>query len=252
VSEQDLVCFNSIGQIRWKFVAGREVTDNLGRTFAPPYGLTAFAVVRPRDSKSSQVVVSSLHNWSFPNQVALLDGKTGKLISEYWHRGHLTELAVADLDHDGHPEILLGGVNDAVEYKCATVVVFDHRKVAGSAGDPRGQPYFQGMPLGTEKWTVFFPRTPISNHEEFNRVESILVTPDRIRVVVGEGPRPQNVFAVVYEFDFSLRPINAVLSVALVGRYLELQDDGKLPRESADVTAGRLMSQVRVIKGEGS
>jgi len=250
VSEQALVCFNSEGRIRWKFVPGREVTDNRGHTFAPPYGIRAFAEVRSSDSKRAQIVVSSLHNWSFPNQIALLDGKTGSLISEYWHRGHLTELAVADLDHDGHPQLLLGGVNDAEEYKCATLVVFDHRRVSGSTRDPHGAPYFKGISPGTEKWTVFFPKTPISKYEEFNRVQSILVTTDnRIRVVVGEGPRPQNL-AVVYELDYGLRPINAVLSVDLVGRFLEMQGTGKLPKESAYVTAEHLMRQVRVIKGD--
>jgi hypothetical protein len=177
-----------------------------------------------------------------------LDGKTGNLISEYWHRGHLTELAIADLDHDGHPKILLGGVNDASDYKCATLVVFDHRRVSGSTRDPLGQPYFQNMPPGTEKWALFFPKTPISEREEFNRINYLLVTADRIRVNVSEGIFTENPVQVVYELDYNLQPINTSLSGELVGRLFEMQAAGTLPRESAYVIAERLMRQIKVIK----
>jgi hypothetical protein len=83
-------------------------------------------------------VVSSNHHWSFPNQVAVLDGKTGKLLSEYWHRGHLLHMTITDIDGDGEPEVLLGGVNDAPEYKQATLVVFKVPMISGASKNPAG------------------------------------------------------------------------------------------------------------------
>jgi hypothetical protein len=50
-------------------------------------------------------------------------------------------MASADIDGDGEPEILLGGVNDALEYKRATLVIFDHRNISGASKNPNGGVY---------------------------------------------------------------------------------------------------------------
>jgi hypothetical protein len=85
--------------------------------------------------------------------------------------------------------------------------------------------------------------------EEFNRVSSLRVTADTIRVNVSEGIFTENPVLVIYELDYNLRAVNASLSGELVGRFMEMQGDGKLPKESPIATAERLISQVRVIKG---
>jgi hypothetical protein len=250
--ESSLLCFEADGRLRWRFVPGqKEVVDNRGRSFAPPYIVYAFGVVRSPSLPSSRIVVSSVHHWSYADQVAILDGKTGKLVSEYWHRGHLNRLAVADLDGDGEPEVVLGGVNDAPEYKQATVVVFDDRRVSGACSDPQGRVYFQGMSPGTEKLVVFFPKTPISQQQEFNRVADIRVGSGRITVVVAEGIVLDGSPTMIYEFDYGFRPITAQMGGSLQQRYLELQATGKLPEESPYVMAERLLRQVKVIRPRG-
>jgi hypothetical protein len=181
-----LVCFNRNGTLRWQFLPGKSVRDNRGREFPPPYWPATFAVVRAKGS-DARIVVSSNHHWSFPDQVAVLDGRTGRLLSEYWHRGHLPHMALADLDNSGRPEVLLGGVNDAPEYSQATLVVFDDRKIAGASCDPRGAVDFQGMAPGTEKHIIFFPRSLISQNEEFNRVVDVRVASAGITVFRRRG-----------------------------------------------------------------
>lgn len=155
-SERSLYCFDSAGRVRWRFTPGRTVVDNLNRTWSPPYLITAFEVVDSRKSKTKSVVVSSVHNYSFPTQVALLDGKTGRLLSDYWHRGHLLHLAIADLDGDGEPEILLGGVNDALEHRQATLVVFDQHNLSGSSRNPQGKTYFKDWLRARRNTSYFF------------------------------------------------------------------------------------------------
>lgn len=247
--KNSLLCFEPDGRLRWRFVPGRkEVVDNLGRSFAPPYCVSAFGVVRSPSLPSSRIVVSSVHRWSFADQVAVLDAKTGKLVSEYWHRGHLSTLAVVDLDGDGEPEVLLGGVNDAPEYKQATVVVFDHRRISGGCGDPQGKVYFRGMSPGTEKLVVFFPKTAISQQQEFNRVVAIRVGSGRITAEVAEGIDQVNSPRMIYEFDFGFSPITAALDGGLEQRYTDLQAASKLPKESPYTTAERLLRQVKVIR----
>ena len=244
--EMPLTCFDPSGKVRWEFIAGKTVVDNLGRSFAPPYWPNNFQVFRSKSSRPAHVVVVSNHNWTFPTQVAALDGRTGKLLSEYWHRGHLLHMASADIDGDGEPEILLGGVNDALEYKRATLVIFDHRNISGASKNPNGGVYYQGMSSGTEKRVVFFPRTEISRNLEFNRVSGVTVASGRIRVIVVESTDENGPY-VVYELDYQLRPINVALSNILMEAYRMKQANGLLPKESLDAVAERLKSEMLVL-----
>jgi hypothetical protein len=169
-------------------------------------------------------VVSGFHFWSFPNQIAVLDGKTGRLISEYWHRGQLRDMVVIDLARDGRPKVLPAGVNDAPEFKCATLVLFDGSEISGANCDPQGQPYFQGMGRGT------------------------LDFGGRIQLIVREGIKVTDPY-MVYELDYNLAPVSAMMSRELIAEYKKLQDAGKLPIESPYVTADRSMRQIRVVQG---
>ena len=178
--------------------------------------------------------------------MAVLDGRTGMLVSEYWHRGHLLHMASADLDGDSEPDILFGGVNDSREYKRATLVIFDHRKIAGASQNPKGGVYYQGMSPGTEKRVVFFPRTAISKDLEFNRVSGVTLASGRIRVIVNESTDEHDPY-VVYELDYQLRPINVALSNTLMEQYRIKQASGLLPKESIADIAERLKSEMLVI-----
>jgi hypothetical protein len=242
-----LVCFDHRGHLRWQFIPGRDhVKYKDSRDFGRPYMVCNFALVPQPSSKASDIAVTSVHEYSFLGQVALIDGRTGKLKSDYWHRGQLNVLAVADLDGDGEPEILAGGVNDAPEYKQATMVVLDHRRVSGSSKDPAGAVYYPGMPPANEKAIVFFPRTPVSVGLEFNRVRLVRVTGERITIEVSEGISAYDPY-VVYEMDFSLRVRKATLSDQLNNRYVQMQLTGVLPKEPIATIEERLASQVKVL-----
>lgn len=241
-----LICFAADGAIRWEFVPARIVTDNRSEQFTPPYTICVFRPLFRRGARTGEVAVASVHNWSFPTQVAVLDGKTGRIRGEYWHRGHLRYMDVADLDGDGEPEILLGGVNDAPEHKCATLVIFDHRRVSGASRDPRGVPHFRGMTAGTEKRIVFFPRSPASLHHEFNIVNDVRAASGRITVTVVENESIEGPF-VIYEFDNSLRLLTVALSPEAQERIGALQKAGETPEESMDAIADRLKREVVVI-----
>jgi hypothetical protein len=114
IDPPEILYFNGSGKVKWAYAASRTITDSGSREWTPPY-FARFAVITPK-AGPRRVVVSSLHYWSYPNQVVVLDAN-GKVQGEFWHRGHLDHIAVTDLDDDGEPEIILGGVNDAPEYK---------------------------------------------------------------------------------------------------------------------------------------
>jgi hypothetical protein len=106
-ARRSLCCFDGDGKLRWEFVPGRTVVDRYGHSYAPPFWPNSLALLSSERSRS-WVVVSSHHHWSFPNQVSILDALTGRQVTEYWHRGHLLHMTLADLDADGRPELLLG------------------------------------------------------------------------------------------------------------------------------------------------
>jgi hypothetical protein len=246
-SDCQVFCFNSNGAVRWQFIPGKKVIDNLGREFVPPFWANSIDLIHVRGSSNTRVVISSNHHWSFPNQVAVLDGKTGRLVGEYWHRGHLSHMVVVDIDDDGIPEILLGGVNDAPDYKQATLVILDGRRVRGCTLDRQGIPYFRGIEAGAERSIIYFPRTPISKDAEFNITIELRVALGRITIIVAEGIskiEPN----VVYELDYHMHVISVTLSDQLQNRYKELQTLGTLPIESSDVITERLKSQVKVLQ----
>lgn len=242
-----LNCFNSDGSRRWEFTPGKTVTDNLGRQFTPPYATRAVQILRRAGDRRGSVVVSSVHNYSFPSQLAIADGETGELTAEYWHRGHLCHLAVADLDGNGEPEILAGGVNDAPEYKQATLLLFDRRALAGATPHPGGGSYFEGIRPVSARRTIFFPKSVLSETQEFNRVRGISVEPKRVVVDVAEGISEQDTPSVIYEFDYDLRLCNVVLTDEFQNRLRQLQAGRRVPVESPEAMVERLKSELRVL-----
>jgi hypothetical protein len=247
--DRSLICLDARGSRRWEFLPGKTVRDNLGRQFQPPYWPQVFRLVQSGNSGSSRIIVSSDHQFSFPSQVAVLDAATGKLLSEYWHRGHLYCMAAADINGDGETEILLGGVNDAPEHKQATLVIFDNRRISGATRNPRGGLYFEGMQTGTEECVVFFPRTAINRDQDFNVVKDVRTTSNSITVIVAEGidrSAPQ----VVYEFDHRLRLINVMLSTELQEMYSRLTRLGEIPKQSDEQIVNDLKNGISIVRNQ--
>lgn len=241
-----LVCFSGTGKIRWEFFTKRKVVDAQSREWAPPYIPCDFAIIVSK-SGSARVVFTSVHYWSFPSHTVVLDS-AGKLLGEFWHRGHLNCMASADLHGDGFPQLLLGGVNDAPEYRQATLLVFDPEKLAGSSCSPAGDTYFQDLGPGTQTAEMFFPRTPVSRGQEFTRVAQIIVADGRITVLTAESILQQDVNRVIYDLDFHFNVVNAFLTDPIKARYHELEARGQIPKGSIASEGERLKKEVKIIR----
>src|SRR2546422_2986690 len=98
------------------------------RKFVSPYFISNVQVLPASSRMPARVLVSSNHHLTYPNQVAVLDGR-GAIVGEYWHAGHLLTVAQAELVGKGSIQVLLGG--DDKTHRQATVVVLDPGKLTG-------------------------------------------------------------------------------------------------------------------------
>ncbi len=240
---QSLLCFSGSGATMWQFIPGRSVTYHSSTSFAPPFWVFNIGVVPAAGTRRPRLVVNSIHDWSFPDQVALLDPASGRLESQYWHRGQFRCMAVADIF--GKPLVLLGGVNDAPEYHQATLVALDTTGVAGSSADPDGRPYFDGMAAAKERCAIFFPNTQLTPAGWFAQVGDIRAEQERLTVAVFE---PIDNEYIVYEFDHDFRLLTVAASDIWVKGYLQLQAEGKASRQPISAALAHIRDSVRVIR----
>ncbi|MGA8030356.1 MAG: hypothetical protein WB992_24700 [Bryobacteraceae bacterium] len=249
-SGDKLFCFDDRGKVRWSFTPGRTVYDLGGSVMVPPYFINSVKVAAAKQAANTRIVISSNHYKDQPDQVAMLNS-VGHVVGEYWHPGHLLHMALADLDGNGKPVLLLGGVNNG--YHQATLVVLDPLRVRGIIS-PRGlpDPRFEliGMQPAKEKAVIFFPRSCLSQQQSFTRVGDVRVTEQRIVVVVAEGTDEIGDPQLIYEMDYQLRLQDVSPTDSYVRRHRALEATGKLDHhltmsEFEDLKKNRLV----IVKG---
>ncbi len=181
-----LYCFDGKGTRPVGVYAGRHAAGQQP-PIRSPYWIDEFLVLPADALRHRQIVVTSNHNWSFPDQVAVLDYR-GRLIGEYWHHGHLLHLSVLSGVGQQKTKLVVSGLNDSPGYGRGTVLIFDPNHVTGSSLKTDGSPDFHGLPAGSEQTVIFFPKTRISEMLEFNRVSDVRTVLDGgMTVIVAEG-----------------------------------------------------------------
>lgn len=215
-----LYCFSENGRELWHFIPGSTVRTAT-ETFEPIYGIRDFKVVA--SPKNTMIVVSSSHYKFYPDQVALLS-PDGKLIGEYWHSGHLSHVAVGDLNNDGTSEIYLTGIDN--EYRMATMVVLDPDKVNGASPQTDARYQLLDMPLAAERARFFFRPTCIGRAlQPYNIGGRIAIRDDGMAVSVWEKIQEPSAVGIDYEFgpDLTLRGITPPDGFYTVHKQLEAQ-----------------------------
>jgi hypothetical protein len=153
-----LICYSDRGDEKWRWTPGKDLPELSG--VPATYRTVALGVLKATAKTPPRIVVSSIHDPWYPNQIAILNSQ-GKTISEYWHSGHLDHLTLADLDGDGREEIIATGIANG--YHQATLIVLDPDRVFGAsieAGRPELQLHGMGNPQ--ERLRVLFPRSDLN------------------------------------------------------------------------------------------
>jgi hypothetical protein len=239
-----LYCFSEGGSLKWRFVPGREVQSPHG-SFAPPFIAEMLAVLETHGER--RVAVTSHHVAFHPNQVAVLS-PGGELRSEYWHSGRLPQLASADLDGDGSPEILLAGVSTG--YRSATLVVLDPDAASGSSLEPEdAEERILGFGPASERARILFPRTCANLVlDRFNEVGRLSIRGGEVRLQVWERRVPGSQRANInYTLDRNLRVTRVSPTDRFRSLHFELEASGQLNHRLSEQEI-RQWQKVRVLR----
>jgi hypothetical protein len=193
------------------------ISSHAAEVYEPPYIMQPSTItLLNRPGHGNRVLVVSVHNQGAATQVAVLDDHL-KLVSEYWHPGHLLHVTTEDLFHDGRDRVLLAGVNNGEH--SGTLLVFDPENLSGTplgVTDHRfaltsyGEDQFHQtvFAAGTEEVSIAFPRSCVARGKKqpYNRVSSLWTDPTKIVVVVAEDQSQGTTDQLLYNlrYDFSL------------------------------------------------
>lgn len=148
-----VVCFNYKKEKLWEFLCGDSAVYMTPDGPNTGYFLPRLLEIEDLIGNSKkEVIVNSIHARWFPDQLAVLDCK-GDKISEYWHPGGISCLYCLDLDNDGEKEIILGGINNRMDWR-PVVSILHPQKTFGQA-----MPYLaeRNIARATEKWYLLIP-----------------------------------------------------------------------------------------------
>lgn len=199
-----VICYSDRGKEKWRWTPGRDLPELAGSPAT--YGTHALGVLQATEKRPRRIAVLSQHNPWWPSQIAILDSN-GKTISEYWHSGGLSSLALADLVGDGREEIIATGVSEYDHQ--ATLVVLDADRVFGASTEVRPGFQIHGFGVAQERLRLLFPRSDLNRALfQFNMATELTVEHGIVRFTVMECITPLGC-RIYYEFDKNFRLIAA-------------------------------------------
>lgn len=195
-----LVCYDEAGEAIWDFTPGGRV-ETPSKVYTDVYHVAEFRLFDLRDGRRTVVVVGA-HYIDEATQVTVLDAADGRVISQYWHLGHIgtepNQLAVADVNQDGAVELYLAGISNA--HSRATLVVLDPLTMRGAAEESARAFQLQGFAPPSEIARILFRRSAINlATAEWNGAERVWAAPEFVTVSVSESFRGDAIPAVIYD-----------------------------------------------------
>ncbi len=240
-------CYDPSGGERWAYEIHRSMvfgTQTFPDSYAAQY---VFSGDYDRDGKVEVYVVAS-KTMFYPTAVMKLDGKTGTLMSEYWHSGNLIPQGHTDTDADGIEDLVFVGQNNAM--RRAVFLILDPRHVTGHGPSP---PEYtpQGIPRGAEKHYVVFPPSELASISDKWGYARGLTREDKdaFYIIVGE-PFRDRIYSLLYHFNGSLlcTRVEATDEYATLRR--QLQANGTLPSIPDSVYYQKLRQDVKYWKND--
>lgn len=224
-----LSCFDEDGEEIWSFKPGDHVHTS-DTMFTDAYNVAEFRPFDLPDGRRAIVVVGA-HHIDFPTQITVLDAADGSVISEYWHSGHIGtepgQLAVADVNRDGSPELYLAGISNG--HWRATLVVLDPLTMRGAGEEEDSSFQLQDLGPPREIARILFRRSAINQAiAEWNGAEHVWATPEFVTVSVTESFRGDATPGVIYDLSPALAFTQLRLNSVFPMIHSRLREEGTI------------------------
>jgi hypothetical protein len=144
----------------------------------------------------------------FPSLLQKIDTRTGQVLSQYYHAGHIRTLHLHDVDGDGIEEVLIGGVNNAEN--SAFFAVLDLNAISGHS--PLSDAYYvEGLDRAEEMGYLLIPPTKFTELSNTN----ILYNSMGNIFLDGEGKSVKLVLVDNHIYDSNNQNLFSFLSVEI-------------------------------------
>jgi signal transduction histidine kinase len=141
-------CLSFKGNELWQFTLG---AHGVFRNPSDVYNADQILIRDLNLDGEVEIIVRAMNFPWFPCQIASIN-KRGHMRSSYWHPGAVRVLLCDDIEDDGLPEIVIGGVNNSLNYS-AVLGILDYRTIRGQS-----PPYSDhNLPKAQERTYIKFP-----------------------------------------------------------------------------------------------
>ncbi len=248
---ETLYCFSSKGLLRWaKAYPENSFAKSFEYTRWGKWRIEQFVVIgklKPR------LFVYAYCTPYFPSKILEVAPDNGSVLQTYWHAGGVSFLSAHNIDNEGAMELILGGPNNG--YGRAYLAVLDPDRLRGCGPAP-GDFYPEGVPLGTEKFYLLFPRTEVSlefGNAGYNATETITRATDNTFIVaVEENPSApnENRATILYTLDSKMGVASVTWSDQFLHLYRRLLKEKKARQQLSAIYWENLKNSVEYWDGE--
>lgn len=158
LSDSDsLVILDHRGHLIARVPTGRQMVYG-NTTYPDEYNIYGLVIDDLQDDGLGEILLISNQTPFFPTRFLVIDCR-GRIQSEYWNSGRISDITVADTDNDGRREVLISGMNN--EYRKGFFAVFSSQIIKG--GSPQMEDSYtpRGIGRGSERHYVLLPRTDV-------------------------------------------------------------------------------------------
>jgi hypothetical protein len=201
IADNRFFCFSHNGKELWRVKSGKELTFG-SKVYADNFNIDRFRTIDFNGDGLFEVFLLASHNHEFPTQMLQVDHE-GKILAEYWHSGRIIDMVPADINMDGHKDLIIAGVNN--QFDSPFIAVFDVDDISGCSPNT-GEYSCAALEPGSEKYYIRLPFT------ETAQMSIPLENMGHIRQLTN------NVFA------FQTRPVNLEYRFDRQFRLLEIRD----------------------------
>ncbi|MFQ6605590.1 MAG: hypothetical protein ACE5D8_08580 [Fidelibacterota bacterium] len=144
--------FDSDGEVKWSARETRAMV--FGTEVMNPSYTGYYLIPVEKNNERTIFTVFNQKPW-YPDEIVQYDYR-GNRLQEFWNSGQIKYLELYDMEQDGEVELIAGGGSN--DYDSPILAIFSLDKVSGYSpvDDPHYRP--QGVPPGTFKYFIRFPR----------------------------------------------------------------------------------------------